>query len=139
MKLLSGVKHEQEQLKSFFVPKNKSDSSTEGTKSTGLESLKVLNPPTETPSAGAPSTSTGGATVTKCIARDDVLNVEVLWAVKTVMSHFSANSSSNTGNLFRKMFPDNQKHRGLTVEKQNILILSLMGLLHTFITTCCQF
>ena len=93
MKLLSGVKHEEEQLKSFFVPKTKSDSSAEGT---------------ETPSAEAPSTGTDGATIAKCIARDDVLNAEVLWAVKTVMSHFSANSSSNTGDLFRKMFPDNQ-------------------------------
>ena len=46
MKLLSGVKHEQEQLKSFFVPKTKSDSSAEGTKSTGLESFEVPNPPT---------------------------------------------------------------------------------------------
>ena len=108
MKLLNGVKHEQEQLKSLFVPKAKSDSSAEGIKSAGLESLKVPNPPTETPSAEAPSTSTDGATITKCVARDDVLNAEVLWAVKTVMSHFSANSSSNRGDLFMKMFPDSQ-------------------------------
>ena len=39
MKRLRGVKPEQEALKSFFVPKTKSDSSAEGTKSTGLESL----------------------------------------------------------------------------------------------------
>ena len=96
MKLLSGVKHEQEQLKSFFVPKTKSDLSVEGTKSTGLESPKVPNPQTASPSEEAPSRSTGGAAITKCIARDNVLNAEVLWAVKTVMSHFSANSSSNT-------------------------------------------
>ena len=70
MKLLSGVKHKQEQLKSFFVPKTKSDSSAEGTESTGLESLKKTNPPIETPSAEDPSTSTGGATINKCIARD---------------------------------------------------------------------
>ena len=102
------VKHEQEQLKSFFVPKTKNDSSAEGTKVLGLKVLKNQNPPTETPSAETPSTSTGGATITKCIARGDVVNAEVLWAVKTVLSYFSANSSSSAGDLFRKMFPESQ-------------------------------
>ena len=139
MKLLSGVKHEQEQLKSFFVPKTKSNSSAEGTKSTRLESLKVPNSPTETPSGEAPSTSSGGDTITKCIARDDVLNAEVLWAMKTVMFHFSANSSSNTGDLSRKMFPDSQIAQRFNCRKTNVLVLSLMDSLHTFITTCCQY
>ena len=101
MKLLSGVKHEQVQLKSFFVPKTNSNSSAEGTKSTGLESLKVPILQKNLFSR-APSTSTGGATITKCIARGHVLNTEVLWAVKTVMSHILANSSSDTGDLFRR-------------------------------------
>ena len=135
MKLLSGAKHEQEQLKSFFVPKAKSDSSAEGTKSTGLESCKVPIPPTEIPSAEAPSTSIGGATITKCIARDDVLNAEVMWAVKTVMSHFSANSSSNTGDLFRKMIPDSQVAQRVNCGKTKCTYLSLKDSQHTFITT----
>ena len=128
MKLLSGVKHEQEQLKSFFVPKTKSDSSAEGTKNTGHESLKVPNPPTETPSAETPSTGTGCVTITKCIVRDDVNNAEVLWAVKTVMSHFLADRSSNTGDLFGKMFPDIQIAQKFNCGKTKCTYLITHGL-----------
>ena len=74
----------------------------------GLKVFKDQILPKEIPSVEAPNTSTTAATITKHITRDDVLNAEVLWAVKTVMSYFSANSSSNTGDLFRKMFPDSQ-------------------------------
>ena len=38
----------------------------------------------------------------------DVLNAEVLLAIKTVMLHYSMNSSATTGELFKMMFPDSQ-------------------------------
>ena len=70
------------------------------------ESLTVPDPPaTDPPTA---STSTGGATMTKYVAKDDVLAAEVLWAVKMVMSDYSANSCSNTGDLFKQTFPDSR-------------------------------
>ena len=36
----------------------------------------------------------------------DQLSAEVLWALKTVDSHYSYKSSANTSELFRAMFPD---------------------------------
>ena len=102
MKYASITKQQQQQLKSFFVPKSKG---TQSTNTTWTDTLKVADPPTGTTLA---STSTTSATLTQCISRNDVLNAEVLWAIKTVMSHYSMNSSSNTGELFKMMFPDSQ-------------------------------
>ena len=33
---------------------------------------------------------------------------EILWALKSVMSHFSYNSSQDIGDMFRAMFPDSK-------------------------------
>ena len=89
MKYASKTKQKQQQLKSFFVPKSKG---TQSTDTTQTEDLKVADPPT-----GIPLTSTTSVTLSQCISRDDVHNTEVLWAIKTVMLHYSMNSSSNTG------------------------------------------
>lgn len=43
------------------------------------------------------------------VSRDDVLTAEILWAIKTVMSHYSCSSSAHTDMLFKRMFrPDSQ-------------------------------
>ena len=76
------------------MPKSKG---TQSTDTTWTEDLKLTDPPIGIALA---STSTTNATLTQCISRDDVLNVEVLWAIKTVMSCYCMNSSSNTGELF---------------------------------------
>ena len=101
-KMKYASKMKQQQLKSFFVPKSKG---TQSTDTTWTEDLKVADPPTGIALA---STSTTSATLSQCISRDDVLNAEVLWAIKTVMLHYSMNSSSNTGELFKMMFPDSE-------------------------------
>ena len=87
MKYASKTKQQLQQLKSFFVPKSKG---TQSTDTTWTEDLKVADPPAGISLA---STSTTSATLTHCISRDDVLNAEVLWAIKTVMLHYSMNSS----------------------------------------------
>ena len=102
MKYANKTKQQQQQLKSFFLPKSKG---TQNTDTTQTEDLKVADPST---GIALVSTSTTSATPTQCISRDDVLNTEVLWAIKTVMLHYSMNSSSNTGELFKMMFPDSQ-------------------------------
>ena len=79
MKYASKTKQQQQQLKSFFVPKSKG---TQSTDTTQTEDLKVADPPT-----GIALARTTSATLTRCISRDDVLNAEVLWAIKTVMSY----------------------------------------------------
>lgn len=40
------------------------------------------------------------------VSKDNVLDAEILWALKSIQSHFSYNSSEGTGKLFKKMFPD---------------------------------
>ena len=102
MKYASKTKQQQQQLKSVFVPKSKG---TQSTDATWTEDLKVADSPTGIALA---STSTTSATLTQCISRDDVLNTEVLWAIKTVMLHYSMNSSSNMGELFKIMFLDSR-------------------------------
>ena len=56
----------------------------------------------------AASKSTAGATITKFVQKEDVLAAEVLWSVKTVVSHYSISSSANTGHLLQRMFPDSR-------------------------------
>ena len=103
MKYASKAKQEQPQLKSFFLPKSTKD--TTSTETARSEDLKVSDP-----SAGIAkaSTSAPSTSLTQCISKDDVLTAEVLWAIKTVMSHFSMNNSANTSELFKTMFPDSQ-------------------------------
>ena len=76
MKYASKMKWQQQQLMSFFVPKSKG---TQSTDTTQTEYLKVADPSTGIALGG---TSTTSATLTQCISRDDVLNAEVLWAIK---------------------------------------------------------
>ena len=114
--MLVKTKQQQQQLKSFFVPKSKG---TQSTDTTQTEDLKVADPPT-----GIALARTTSATLTRCISRDDVLNAEVLWAIKTVMSYYSMNSSSNTGELFKMMFPDSQIAQKFSCGRQSAHILS---------------
>ena len=126
MKYASKTKQQQQQLKSFFVPKSKG---TQSTDTTQTEDLKVADPPTGIALA---STSTTSATLTQCISRDDVLNAEVLWAIKTVMLHYSMNSSSNTGELFKMMFPDSQIAQKFSCGKTKCSYLITHGLASYF-------
>ena len=99
MKYASKMKQQQQQLKPFFVPKSKG---TQSTDTTWTEDLKVADPPTGIALAVQvqlvlllPSAFLGMM----------FLIAEVLWAIKTVMLYYSKNSSSYTGELFKKMFP----------------------------------
>ena len=118
MKYASKTNQQQQQPKSFFVSMS---NGTQSTDTTLTEDLKVADPPT-----GIALASTTGATLTQCISRDDVLNAEVLWTIKTVMLHYSMNSSSNTGELFKMMFPDSQIAQKFSLGRQSTHILSHM-------------
>ena len=56
----------------------------------------------------------------------------MLRAIKTVMSHYSMNSSSNTGELFKMMFPDSQKAPKFTCRKTKCSYLITHGLASYF-------
>ena len=65
----------------------------------------VVSPPPPLPPVQSQKASTFGMML-NFIIRDEVLTAEILWAMKTVVSHYSVNSSEKTSNLFQKMFPD---------------------------------
>ena len=46
--------------------------------------------------------------ISSYLVKDNVLTAEVLWALKTVLSHYSCSSSDNNDKLFQRMFPDSQ-------------------------------
>ena len=124
MKYASKTKQQQQQLESLFLPKSKG---TQSTDTTWTEDLKLADPPT-----GIALASTTSATLTQCISRGDVLNAEVLWTIKAVMSHYSMNSSLNTGKLFKMMFPDSQIAQKFSCGKTKCSYLITHGLASYF-------
>lgn len=50
----------------------------------------------------------GGRTLQSFVHKDDVTKAEVLWALKSVVSHHSFNSCKDLNDLFKSMFPDSQ-------------------------------
>ena len=46
--------------------------------------------------------------VSSFVSRDSVLTSEILWAIKSVMNHYSCSSSTNTDPFFQHMCPDCQ-------------------------------
>jgi len=69
-----------------------------------FQELRVPSPP-PVEEAQSSKHATGMASF---VSRDDVLTAEILWAIKTVMSHYSCSSSAHTDMLFKRMFPDSQ-------------------------------
>lgn len=68
-------------------------------------------PTTSTRSLPVPNTDRrSGAvhSVKSFLAKDATLEAEILWAIKTVMAHYSCNSSDDNNLLFARMFPDSQ-------------------------------
>ena len=65
-------------------------------------------------------------------SRDDVLNAEMLWAIKTVMLHYSMNSSSNTGELLKMMYADSQIAQKFSCGKTKCSYLITHGLASYF-------
>ena len=55
---------------------------------------------------------------------EDLLAAEVLWAVKTVVSHYSTSCSANTGNLFQRMFPDSKIAQNFSCWKNKVLLFN---------------
>ena len=44
----------------------------------------------------------------KSVTCDETLKAEILWALKTIMSHYSYKSCEGTSKLFQVMFPDSR-------------------------------
>lgn len=105
-------------LHNYFVPSSSKEDrpvEVQGTSTTNnhspdcenpspsLENLTVPLPPRE-----APRKQPSSSHISSDLLREDVLSAEVLWAIKTLVGHYSCNSSTGRDKLFAKMFPDSQ-------------------------------
>ena len=62
------------------------------------------------------------------LVKDNVLTAEVLWALKTVMSHYTCLSSDNNDKLFQRMFLDSHSAADYASEKTKCSYLIKFGL-----------
>src|SRR6476469_7886103 len=53
------------------------------------------------------------------VINDQITKAEALWAMKSVMSHFSFNASGNLKDIFETMFPDSAIAKQLTIGSTN--------------------
>ena len=68
------------------------------------------------------------SSLSQFVTNDQVLSAEILWTLKTVMSHLSCNASSNTDKLFSHMFPDSAIAREFRCGKTKCAYLIRFGL-----------
>ena len=67
----------------------------------------------------------------KSVTRDETLKTEILWALKTIMSHYSYKSCEGTSKLFQAMFPDSRIASQFACGEKKCAYLSVLGSLHT--------
>ena len=104
------VKQENKSL-DMFVVKHEASGTTHkehGNKDStvNIGQLVIPVPPPPTSDQTLKPSSSSSAVMSNFVTNDDVLSAEIIWAIKTVVSHYSCSSSSNTNTLFQKMFPD---------------------------------
>ena len=62
------------------------------------------------------------------VTGESVMRAEVLWAVKSVLSHFSFRASSDVGGLFQNMFPDSVIAKKFACSKTKVNYLICFGI-----------
>ena len=62
------------------------------------------------------------------VIKEKTTMAEIRWAFKTVMSHYSYNSSSNLKSLFKVMFPDSEICKQISLSGSKMLYLISHGL-----------
>lgn len=87
-------------------------------KKSGTVSVRdFFTKPEDTPAASTSQTdelireeekATEKASVSKFVLKKEQHKAEIVWALKSVMSHFSYNSTQDIGDVFRVMFPDSK-------------------------------
>ena len=96
-----------------------SGSSSQPEKKSLTEKTLVTQATSETPTH--PSTE---AFTTK----DRLLESEILWAFKTIMSHYCCSSNKNIGALFKRLFPDSPMAAQFSCDKTKSAYLLKYGL-----------
>ena len=66
--------------------------------------------------------------LTKFVLRKEQHKAEILWALKSVMSHFSLNSAQDIMEIFKGMFPDSNIAQGMSCGPTKLLYLITFGI-----------
>ena len=66
------------------------------------------------------------------VCKDDILNAEILWALKVIESHFSYNSSRNIVDVLKMMLPDSKIVEKLCLGSTKLAYLITHGLAPLF-------
>ena len=127
VKLSESVKKEQDTFGSFFV---KSQPESVAAPNPKLDAAVILNIPEPPPQAPETSKSKSKAAtlMPQMVNKADVLNAEVLWALKILTSHYSQRSCEDTDKLFKNMFPDSQMAQNFQCGRTKCSYLICFGL-----------
>ena len=66
--------------------------------------------------------------LTKLVLRKEQHKAEILWALKSVMSHFSLNSAQDIIEIFKAMFPDSNTAQGMSCGPTKLSYLLTFGI-----------
>ena len=119
------MKKEQDAFGSNFTTKEpESQTIPEG------DNAMTLSIPVPTPQLPGTSKdrSQAAISVLQMPNKSDVLIAEVLWALKTLISHYSQRSSEGTDKLFKNMFPDRQIAQSFQCGRTKCAYLICFGL-----------
>ena len=86
-------------ISSFLNPSSSSDAGSIYMPITSVASISSTEKSHDSLSVHKPFDRSNDSTISDFVLKDDVLKAEVLWALKTLVSHYSCNSSSGTNCL----------------------------------------
>lgn len=114
-----------------FVKTEKECSVESKEESSTTETLTIPLPP-DAPSSSHSSQQEGPGTSQQLLQTylkgESVLKAEVLWAMKSVLSHFSFRASADIGGVFQNMFPDSAIAKKFTYGKTKMNYLIFVGI-----------
>ena len=125
------VKEEIKPLSAFWATSSSKLDSTETSAAEQKDALDVTNmviPPPPPEPQKQTDNAKKSSSLSQFVTNDEVLSAEILWTLKTVMSHMSFNASSNTDKLFSHMFPDSAIAREFRCGKTKCTYLIRFGL-----------
>ena len=64
----------------------------------------------------------------KLVLRKEQHKAEILWALKSIISHFSLNSAQDIMEIFKAMFPDSNIAQGMSCEPTKLSYLITFGI-----------
>jgi hypothetical protein len=67
-------------------------------------------------------------TLDTCVVKNDVLDAEILWTLKTVRNHASYKSNENIEKIFKRMFPDSAIASKFTCGERKTAYYAVFGI-----------